>query len=65
MDYAILLSEYLKQNQSIVIFYFSTLYTTCTISHAQIKYRLTKTGSLLFLKEEQRYMYLIIGRDKS
>jgi hypothetical protein len=59
MDYAILLSEY----QSIVIFYFSTLYTT--ISHAQIKYRLTKTGSLLFLKEEQRYMYLIIGRDKS
>lgn len=63
MDYAILLSEYLKQNQSIVIFYFSTLYTT--ISHAQIKHRLTKTGSLLFLKEEQRYMYLIIGRDKS
>jgi hypothetical protein len=59
MDYAILLSEY----QSIVIFYFSTLYTT--ISQAQIKYRLTKTGSLLFLKEEQRYMYLIIGRDKS
>jgi hypothetical protein len=62
MDYAILLSEY----QSIVIFYFSTLYTT--ISQAQIKYRLTKTGSLYqssFLKEEQRYMYLIIGRDKS